>query len=69
MLFITENFLSKENEAVLIIGPIILKRERERKLKKRILECSSIWRMYEPEYKHRTEETLVEEHNFEHKLE
>ena len=34
MLFITENFLSKENEAVLIIGPIILKREREKKLKK-----------------------------------
>lgn len=34
-MFITENFLSKENEAVLIIGPIIKKKEREReKIKK-----------------------------------
>lgn len=39
MLFITENFLSKENEAELIIAPIMKKKERERKSKK---ECWSV---------------------------
>ena len=42
VLFITENFLSKENEAELIIAPIMKKKREREKIKKRILECSSI---------------------------
>ena len=35
MLFITEIFLSKENEAELIIAPIMKKKERERENQKK----------------------------------